>query len=76
MLQFALLAAFAVCAALCFWCRLRVGMLEGAAARGDQPAEQTQSAIARYERGAKTTAILAAVFLLLCIAIGAIQKFA
>lgn len=74
MLQFVLLAAFAVCAALCFWCRLRIGMLEGAEAREDKPAGQTKSAMLRYERGARLTAILAAVFLLACIAVGVVHK--
>lgn len=74
MLQLVLLAIFGVCAVLCFWFRLRIGMLEGAQARGSEQ-DGAQAAKARWERRAVVSAVASAVSLVACIAVGAIRQF-
>ena len=76
MLQYVLLAVFAVCAVVCFLARLRVGMLEGAVSRERVSEADAALQRVRWERIARLSAILAAAALLLCIAVGALAKIA
>lgn len=66
LLQYALLALFAACAALSFLCRVRMGMLTGAAQRGEKDDDTTRAQTARFYRLAMIFAIAAAAALALC----------
>ncbi len=74
MLLSALLIVFAIGAVGSFWCRLRIGMLEGAAQREDHSHAQLTARLSKYERVAKISAIGSALALMFAIVVGVLLK--
>lgn len=68
-LQLAMLGLFAVFAVLTFFFQVRTGMKDGQQARGEQPQDA-----AKFSRLTHVCAALAAVFLVLCMAVGAVSR--
>lgn len=75
-MQLVLLILFALAALFSFVCRLRVGMLEGAVARGAKSADDAGTEQARFDRLARIAAFVAAICLILCMGIGVYTKLA
>ncbi len=67
--QMVFLALFALCSAVSFLLRLRMGMIRGAIDRAEQPPEKQETATMYYQLASRFS-VVAAIFLMATLVVG------